>query len=278
MRILLTGPNGFVGARVARAADCIPCPSLRGARLEDVLRIVDETRPEAIIHTAAISDMGACQRDPESSWRANVEIPLLLARSAQSAKLVMFSTDQVYNGNSNPGPYREDEPISPVNVYARHKAEMEQRVLELRPDAVMLRATWMYDMPLYRGDNRGNFLMNIIKASLAGRPAAWSKQEFRGVTYVREAAEKALNAVQLPGGIYNFGSETTLTMYETAQSLLRQLGIQGSPEESGIGRNLWMDGEKLRRHGMIEYTEVRNFAQGEEEWASHRDSATMDVA
>ena len=29
---------------------------------------------------------------------------------------------------------------------------------------------------------------------------------------------------------------------------------------------------------MIEYTEVRNFAQGEEEWASHRDSATMDVA
>jgi hypothetical protein len=28
----------------------------------------------------------------------------------------------------------------------------------------------------------------------------------------------------------------------------------------------------------IEYTEVRNFAQGEEEWASHRDSATMDVA
>ena len=278
MRILLTGPNGFVGARVARAADCIPCPSLRGARLEDVLRIVDETRPEAIIHTAAISDMGACQRDPESSWRANVEIPLLLARSAQSAKLVMFSTDQVYNGNSNPGPYREDEPISPVNVYARHKAEMEQLVLELRPDAVMLRATWMYDMPLYRGDNRGNFLMNIIKASLAGRPAAWSKQEFRGVTYVREAAEKALNAVQLPGGIYNFGSETTLTMYETAQSLLRQLGIQGSPEESGIGRNLWMDGEKLRRHGMIEYTEVRNFAQGEEEWASHRDSATMDVA
>ena len=29
---------------------------------------------------------------------------------------------------------------------------------------------------------------------------------------------------------------------------------------------------------LIEYTEVRNFAQGEEEWASHRDSATMDVA
>lgn len=156
-------------------------------------RIVDETRPEAIIHTAAISDMGACQRDPEGSRHANVEIPLMLAKAARGARLVMFSTDQVYNGNGNPGPYREDELISPVNVYARHKAEMEQRVLELRPDAVMLRATWMYDMPLYRGDNRGNFLMNIIKASLAGRPTAWSKQEFRGITYVREAAEKRWN-------------------------------------------------------------------------------------
>lgn len=38
--------------------------------------------------------------------------------------------------------------------------------------------------------------------------------------------------------------------------------------------------KKLIRRSLvgIEYTEVRNFAQGEEEWASHRDSATMDVA
>lgn len=255
MRILLTGPNGFVGARIALAASCIPCPSLRSARLENVLRIVEESRPEAIIHTAAISDMGACERDPESSWHANVEIPLLLARAAQGAKLVMFSTDQVYNGNSNPGPYWEDEPISPVNVYSRHKAEMEQRVLELRPDAVMLRATWMYDMPLYQVDNRGNFLMNIIKASLAGKPAAWSKQEFRGITYVRETAEKALKALMLPGGVYNFGSETTLSMFDTARFLRDQLGIRGELQEIGPRHNLWMDGGKLRRHGLA-FTQV----------------------
>jgi len=36
-------------------------------------------------------------------------------------------------------------------------------------------------------------------------------------------------------------------------------------------------GSRVFQEG-IEYTEVRNFAQGEEEWASHRDSATMDVA
>jgi len=261
MRILLTGPNGFVGARIALAADCIPCPSLRGARPEDVQRIVDETRPEAIIHTAAISDMGACQRDPEGSRHANVEIPLMLAKAARGARLVMFSTDQVYNGNGNPGPYREDEPISPVNVYARHKAEMEKLVLELRPDAVMLRATWMYDMPLYRGDNRGNFLMNIIKASLAGKPAAWSKQEYRGITYVREVAQKALEALLLPGGIYNFSSETTLSMYGTARSLMDQLGIRAELEEAGPRRNLWMDGGKLRRHGLAFRKVEDGFAQ-----------------
>jgi len=68
-------------------------------------------------------------------------------------------------------------------------------------------------------------------------------------------------AVGLPGGIYNFGSETTLTMYETAQSLLRQLGIQGSPDESGAHRNLWMDGGKLRRHGLAFRKVEDGFAQ-----------------
>ena len=43
---------------------------------------------------------------------------------------------------------------------------------------------------------------------------------------------------------------------------------------------LWayFDYSNVRKNEWIEYTEVRNFAQGEEEWASHRDSATMDVA
>ena len=86
--------------------DAVPAPSLRSADEEGVRRIVDSAQPDLIIHTAAISDISTCQNDPEGSYRANVEIPVWLART--SVKCVMFSTDQVYSGGAGEGPYPEE--------------------------------------------------------------------------------------------------------------------------------------------------------------------------
>lgn len=149
MRVLVTGPRGFVGARIMDelGRDAIPAPSLRSVDEEDVLRIVDAAEPDLIIHTAAISDIPACEKDPDGSYRANVEIPVWLARTG--VKCVMFSTDQVYSGCAGEGPYPEEE-TAPSNLYSRHKLEMEQRTLDINPDTVLLRATWMYDMPKLR--------------------------------------------------------------------------------------------------------------------------------
>ena len=70
MKILLTGANGFVGARIRAAAPVICAPSLRGAEKEDIDRLIDTVQPDAILHTAAISDIGACAKDPEGSYHA----------------------------------------------------------------------------------------------------------------------------------------------------------------------------------------------------------------
>ena len=162
MRVLVTGPRGFVGARIMDelGRDAVPAPSLRSADEEDVRRIVDAARPDLIIHTAAISDISTCEKDPQGSYRANVEIPVWLARTG--VKCVMFSTDQVYSGCIGEGPYSEEE-TAPSNLYSRHKLEMEQRTLDINPDTVLLRATWMYDMPKYGVPNRGNFLVNMLR-------------------------------------------------------------------------------------------------------------------
>lgn len=98
MKILLTGANGFVGARIRAAAPVICAPSLRGAEKEDIDRLIDTVQPDAILHTAAISDIGACAKDPEGSYHANVLVPEYLAKAANGAKLVLFSSDQVYSG------------------------------------------------------------------------------------------------------------------------------------------------------------------------------------
>lgn len=108
--------------------------------------------PDGILHTAAISDTGYCADHPEQAYRANVELPVWLARAAAEigAKLVAFSSDQVYAGVEQSGPLPETIPLKPANVYGQGKLEMEQRVQALCPGAVLLRATWMYDLPGYR--------------------------------------------------------------------------------------------------------------------------------
>ena len=243
MKILVTGPRGFVGARIMAAMDAIPAPSLRGADEDDIRRLVERVEPDIVIHTAAISDISACAADPEASYRANVALPLMLARAVP--KPVLFSTDQVYGGCAGEGPYGEDD-VAPANLYAEHMLEMERRVLEANPNAVLLRATWMYDMPLYGVANRGNFLVNMLRA----RELAFSATQRRGVTYVREVARLMARAMELPGGVYNFGSENPLAMLETARWLAGELGLDVRLRDAGPRHNLWMDCSKARRHGV----------------------------
>ena len=248
MKILLTGANGFVGARIMAAMPVTAAPSLRDFTQDDVKRMIDDARPDVIIHTAAMSDIGACAAAPEASYHANVRIPEYIARAAGGAKIVMFSSDQVYSGCRGEGPYREEE-TAPANLYAREKLEMEQRVLDIDPNAVMLRATWMYDMPLYGHANRGNFIVNMLRAALTRQGMRCSRTEYRGITYVREVAALMKRAIALPGGAYNYGSENTLTMLETARVLADALKADVTLEPFDGGHNLWMDTSKLRAQG-----------------------------
>jgi dTDP-4-dehydrorhamnose reductase len=88
----------------------------------------------------------------------------------------------------------------------------------------------MYDMPVYGGDgghvNRGNFLVNTLGAVLHGRPLCFSSGQYRGITYVRQVVRLLDAAASLPGGVYNYGSENSLNMLETAKALLDALGLE----------------------------------------------------
>lgn len=245
MRVLVTGPHGFVGSRIMEelGKDAVGAPSLRLADEAAVRRMVDIVGPEVIIHTAAMSDIIDCANDPDGSYHANVKIPVWLARTG--VKCVMFSTDQVYSGCTGGGPYVETD-TAPANLYAQHKLEMEQRTLDLNPDTILLRATWMYDMPKYGVSNRGNFLVNMLSRS----DVYYSPTEHRAVTYAREVASRITKAALLPGGVYNFGSENTLTMMETAEWLKNELSLPVKIHDIESNRHLWMDCSKLRNQGI----------------------------
>ncbi len=266
-RILITGTHGFVGARaMERYPQAVAAESaLLRTPGEGLKELIRKHQPEVIVNTAAISDIGTCARNPEGSYQANVILPVVLAEAAEEvgAKLISFSSDQVYTGCREEGPYSESLQLpEPTNLYARHKLEAEQRVLDIHPDGVLLRATWMYDMPKFDHANRGNFLVNTLGAVMQGKPICASSREYRGITYVRQVVEFLDQVFALPGGAYNYGSENSLTMLETAQALLDALGAKGQLQDmEGKGRNLWMDCSKLKENGIFFDTTAEGFCR-----------------
>ena len=241
--ILVTGASGFVGGKIMQMCnDTVACPSLQGLNEDQIKRIVEQSNADVIVHTAAISDIGVCEQDHEASYLANVQIPLWLAKAAKGRKLICFSSDQVYSGLEQDGPYTEDT-VKPANTYAQHKLEMEQRVLEIDPDAVMLRAQWMYDWYT----KKGNYFMNILNAQ---NSVSFSSQQYRGVTYVKEVAENIHKVILLPGGAYNFGSETTKSMYEITKEFVALIGKNFAVEDCAPRHNLWTDCTKAKKYGV----------------------------
>lgn len=246
--ILITGASGFVGRKLLETLkDAIPAPSLRNATQDDIKRIIENSGADVIIHTAAIADVGICQSNPDMSYYANVQIPLYIAKASEGKKLICFSSDQVYNACSEDGPYSEDV-ANPGNIYAAHKLEMEQRVLDILPSSVMLRAEWMYDMY----SHKGNYFTNLLNAE---KTVSFSSSQYRGITYLKEVAENMEKVIALPGGIYNFGSETTQSMYEITKEFIsilkKDIEVQDAPKR----HNLWMNCEKAKRYG-IEFSDA----------------------
>lgn len=282
-KMLISGAGGFVGARVREMyretwqVEAFPSGMLREADEQAVLEVIRQVWPDVIVHAAAVSDVTESEQYPERSFRANVLLAEWMAKGAAQtgAKLLSFSSDQVYTGCAFAGPYREAQ-ANPGNTYGRHKLEGELRALEICPDAVCLRATWMYDLPGWNLGVRGNLAMNLLRGALANRPMRFSTREVRSVTYVRQVAQLLEQAAELPGGSYNFGSENTLSMYETARVFLRELGLGSRadelilPDEQGTDRGLAVSGEKLRACGVSFDTTAEGIARLARDYRLHR--------
>ena len=268
MKLLITGGTGFLGRRTVAFFKDLGFPVLSPSHGE--LDITDEAsvrnwfyenKPDAVIHTAAISDTGLCQREPEWSETINVAGCLHLAEVCREfgGKLVICSSDQVYSGSRLAGPHREDETVTPNNVYGNQKLRAEQQCLQILPDTVCLRLSWMYARKSFPGE-RGHFLSNL-KAALADDrlPLTWPVHDRRGITDVDAVVTNLPAALELPGGVYNFGSENTASTYETVKEVLTTLQKANAlarlvPNEAAFAENprdISMDTTKIREAGIF---------------------------
>jgi dTDP-4-dehydrorhamnose reductase len=202
MKIVVLGASGLVGSHVmsaglasghdvvgtTRAADS---PILRRLELGDwgaTLELLEAERPDAVIYAAGWTWVDGCEADPSRSRRENFEQPLAVARwcAQRGVRILYYSSSYVFDGVA--GGYTEEDPVSPVNVYGRHKADAEKAILDAAGGAALIaRLICVWG----REAARKNFAYQILRAaetaatitlpsdqcgnpSWAGDIAAWS--------------------------------------------------------------------------------------------------------
>lgn len=264
-RELITGASGFLGSRVAayfreRGFELV-IPTHKDMEITDaecVQKVFLRLKPDAVIHCAAISDTGACEKEEEASWQVNVLGSENVARAAYTAgaKCILCSSDQVYFGSDKREAHVETELLHPANVYGRHKLLAEKRALQVNPDCVCLRLSWMYDMRSDDTEEHGDFLRTLLVRLQEGNELIYPVFDRRGITYIWEVVRNLEKALDLPGGIYNFGAENEDSTYETVREVFARLGMDVCrihPDKKAFStnnRNLCMDLTKLGQYGI----------------------------
>lgn len=262
-RLLITGAEGFLGIRTAlyysSLYELITCnhSDLDITDAQTTQKLIQDWKPDIVIHCAAISDTGLCERNPSLSESVNLEGSVNIAKACQDtgAQLIYMSSDQVYNGIPGNEPCPETLLLNPSTVYGRHKLQAEQAISDLLPDAIGLRLTWMYDLPDSPYKLNRNLLVNLTHASQNHETVKAATHEFRGITNVWEVVRHLTDCTRLPGGVYNFGCENRLNSYDTFMGAARLLHLPKPetwiiPDEERHPRNLNMDITLLRSHGI----------------------------
>ncbi len=181
-----------------------------------------EVFPDVVLHTAALSGLGDCQRNPQLAERVNAQATAELARWCQKhgVRLVYLSTDIVFKGDRPP--YDEQEQPDPINVYGRSKWHGEQAILKTGGDFAIGRIA----LALGRGLNgTHNFIDWFVQRLQSGQPVTLFTDEIRTATYVGALAERfwqlALSAEQ---GIFHVCGAQALDRFTLGRALCDYLG------------------------------------------------------
>jgi dTDP-4-dehydrorhamnose reductase len=188
-----------------------------------VHELLEAERPEVVFLTGALTAVDYCEDHPEEAHQTNVEGPRSAARAARQvgATLVHYSTEYVFDGEH--GPYGEDDPISPLGVYARSKADGEQAVRDELPAHLILRTTVVFN---WDPDSK-NFAMQVWQRLSNGEVMRVPSDQVGNPTLADFLAEASVELVEqgVRGETVNVVGRDRVPRTEFAVRLARRLGL-----------------------------------------------------
>jgi dTDP-4-dehydrorhamnose reductase len=226
MRIAITGHRGQLGQALQQVLTQdeilgIDLPEHDITDADAISQEIGSFAPDIVIHTAALTDVDKCARDPELAlWINGLGTQnVALACLRCDAVMLTVSTNEVFDGNKG-APYYEYEPCNPINAYAQSKYAGEVYTRMHLSRFYIVRTAWLYA----RGGN--NFPNKIAAAAEKHGQLRVVCDEISSPTYAPDLA-KAIDELMRTEhyGIYHFTNEGVCSRYEFARRILDLAGM-----------------------------------------------------
>ncbi len=226
MRVTIFGATGLLGKALMRewkedevtgfgSADA----DIRDA--EQVLHLVQRTRPDWIVLAAAYTDVDGCETNRDLAFDVNCRGGVNVAQAAKQhgARLLFLSTDYVFDGTKTT-PYATDDPRSPRSVYGQSKAEAEVQLGQILPQCCIVRTSWLFG-------TGGKCFPNTILKLAATRPQLEVVGDQRGSpTYSVDLARALIQLChQEASGVVHVTNCGESSWYDFAREIIARAGL-----------------------------------------------------
>ncbi len=237
MKLLITGSNGLLGQKIVdlivdRGHDQLSGTGLGPDRKDidyaayqysrmditdkqQVFDVIDKSQPDAVINTAAMTQVDECESEREKCWNLNVTAVENLCAAAKKYHfhLTHLSTDFIFDGEN--GPYREEDKPNPISFYGESKLASEKVLLESSIEGAIVRTVLVYG--IVPNMSRSNIILWVKKSLEEGKSLNIVDDQWRTPTLAEDLAEGCfLIAKQRAQGIFNISGQDLLTPYDMA--------------------------------------------------------------
>lgn len=234
MKLLITGAGGQLGKEWVDFCNehGVSYNSFSSNELditdEDrVAKVISDSAPDVLINCAAYTKVDEAEDNKQVALKVNAESVKKMAALCKTyhIKLVHFSTDYVFPGNSSdkenfPKGYREEDSTDPVNVYGYSKLKGEDAIKKSDCDYLILRVSWLC------GQYGHNFVKTMLKLGVEKDELNVVNDQFGAPTFANQVVEQTFELLHKnKTGTFHLSSEGMTTWYHFSKEIFKQKGI-----------------------------------------------------
>jgi dTDP-4-dehydrorhamnose reductase len=226
LKILITGGNGQLAHAIAshpRSKDfqLIICSKndLDITSSASVRNALAKYAPHIIINTAAYTAVDKAEEESDNAMQTNRlgSEKLAIACTEHHIPIIHLSTDYVFDGMQTI-PYKESDPVHPVNLYGQSKWLGEQAIRQHCHQHVILRVSGVFS------EHGKNFFNTMLRLNHQGTPIRVVADQITCPTYAGDIANALFTIAkqQTAWGTYHFCSTPPVSWHAFAEAILNK--------------------------------------------------------